>query len=85
MFRQNNMRVGFTKIIAAVLLALSAGACSTTSRLGKDDVLYTGVKSVRLARNRAIFLRIQALMREPKMSHIRKNTTITMTTVISEI
>lgn len=46
MFRQNNMRVGFAKVIAAVLLALSAGACSTTSRLGKDDVLYTGVKAI---------------------------------------
>ena len=38
---------GFMPLVAVLLfIAVGLGSCSTTSRLGKDDVLYTGVKKV---------------------------------------
>ena len=33
-------------IIAAIVAAMLATGCSTTKRLGKDDILYTGLKGV---------------------------------------
>ena len=36
------MRKLFVYIVATILLA----GCSTTKRLGKDDILYTGLKGV---------------------------------------
>ena len=32
--------------IIGIAVALSAAGCSTTSRLGQDEVLYTGVKKI---------------------------------------
>ena len=32
--------------VIALLLALTVASCSTTRRLGADDILYTGVKKV---------------------------------------
>ena len=32
--------------IIGIAVALSAAGCSTTTRLGQDEVLYTGVKKI---------------------------------------
>lgn len=39
-------RYGIMPLLAAILLMAAVTSCSTTSRLGKDDILYTGVKKV---------------------------------------
>ncbi|MCM1483999.1 MAG: BamA/TamA family outer membrane protein [Muribaculaceae bacterium] len=36
----------FIALMAATALAMAAASCSTTKRLGADDILYTGVKKI---------------------------------------
>ncbi len=36
----------FFAVLAALLLAASLGGCSTTSRIGDGEILYTGVKKI---------------------------------------
>lgn len=43
--KNNNLSL-ITAILSATMMLLVVGACSTTRRLGPDDVLYTGVKKV---------------------------------------
>ena len=40
------MKNSLTYIIAAIAAAILVTGCSTTKRLGKDDILYTGLKGV---------------------------------------
>ena len=35
-------------LLTSVIVTLIAQACSTTSRLAKDEVLYTGVKKIKI-------------------------------------
>lgn len=37
-----------TVLMAVVIALVLAGACSTTRRLGEDEILYTGIKSIKI-------------------------------------
>lgn len=44
--QHTDMKHRIIYIIAAIVAAMLATGCSTTKRLGKDDILYTGLKGV---------------------------------------
>ena len=41
------MKIRHIHILLAAALVLMAASCSTTSKLGENDVLYTGVKHLK--------------------------------------
>ena len=45
--RTNNQRHIIPLLVIASVLLMLATACSTTKKLGENDILYTGVKSLK--------------------------------------